>query len=167
MKKIIKKLFENIIILFLFFILLEVIYSKFILKEYPVKLFGFAFLIVGTGSMEPEIQIGEFILIKETSKYKSGDIITFKDKDEYLITHRIIDIKEKEVLTKGDNNDLEDEWIASEKIEGKVVFKSEILGNFFIYYLKPILFFYILFIVLKEILKIIYLEENVKNKEIK
>ena len=120
-------------------------------------------MIVGTGSMEPEIKIGEFVLIKQVSKYNIGDIITFKDQDDFLVTHRIIDLKEKEILTKGDNNDLEDEWIFIEDIEGKVIFKSKILGDFFVYWLKPILILYILFFILKEIIEQIYFKK--KNKK--
>jgi signal peptidase I len=70
----------------------------------------------GTNSMLPTIKEGDWICFvdynkyKEKNKLKIGDIITFKYKDE-RITHRIIKINDKWIITKGDNNKMEDEPI--------------------------------------------------------
>ena len=100
-------------------------------------MFGFAFLVVTTGSMEPEINAGELIIIKEVDKYEIGDIVTFIDKDDFLVTHRIICLNEEKMITKGDNNNLLDEEVSLNNIKGKVIIHSKILGFFVLYLLKP------------------------------
>lgn len=150
-------------------ILLKVSYSKFIEKEYPVKLFGFAFLVVTTGSMEPEIDAGELIVIKEYSEYKKGDIVTFLDQDNFLVTHRIVNLNEKTMITKGDNNDLLDEEINLSNIKGKVIIHSKILGFFVLYLLKPLIFIYVIAIFSIDIIKKFFYKEREEetNEEIK
>lgn len=164
MNKILKEGLKNLIIILLVFILLKVSYSKFILKEYPVKLFGFAFLVVTTGSMEPEIDAGELIIIKEDKNYKKGDIVTFIDKDGFLTTHRIIEINSGSITTKGDNNDLEDEKNVVQNVVGKVILHSKMLGFFVYYLLKPLVFLYVIFWVCLIIYENYFIKENSKNE---
>lgn len=91
------------------------------------KLFGYELKAVLSGSMEPTFQTGSIIAIKPTtdgSSYQVGDIITFQEKDQKLITHRIIDKNEVngKVLytTKGDNNDAADvNPVLSQNVIGK------------------------------------------------
>ena len=148
--------------------LLKVSYSRFIEKENPVKLFGYAFLVVTTGSMEPEIDAGELIIIKEKDEYKKDDIVTILDKDDFLVTHRIIDLDENFIVTKGDNNDLEDEQNVLENVKGKVIFHSKLLGSFVLYLLKPLVFFYIIFILVIEIIKKFFTKESeVRESEVR
>lgn len=133
---------------------------KFIEKENPVNLFGFSFLIVTTGSMEPEIEAGELIIIKEVKEYKKNDIVTFVDQDEFLVTHRIIELNEEKMITKGDNNDLEDEETQLEFIKGKVVFHSRVLGYFILYLLKPLIFVYVIFVLTFNIIIVFFAKER-------
>ena len=163
MKNFIQKSILSIFIL----ILLFTIYSKFILKENLIKLFGTSVLVVITGSMEPEIMSGEMIVIKESDKYEVDDIITYEDDDNYLITHRIVEKKEDLLLTKGDNNNLVDNPIHKNQIQGKVIFHSKICGFFILYLLKPITLILILILLIIEGLFYILekKKENIKRKE--
>lgn len=137
-----KKILKNTIILFLIIILIEICYLKFVKKEYLVKIFGFSFLCVTTGSMEPTIDSGELIVIREKNKYIKNDIVTYLDKDGFLITHRIVNISKDKVNTKGDNNNLIDPEIQIKDIQGKVILHSKLLGFFVIYILKPLVLIY-------------------------
>ena len=92
-----------------------------------------------TGSMEPTIIPNEMIIIKEQKSYKENDIITYRDKFGMLITHRIIGIEDENIITKGDSNNGPDEIISVDKIEGKVVVHSIILGCIFLYVLRPVM----------------------------
>lgn len=159
-EEILKELIKNILIISLVFILLKVSYSKFIEKEYPIKLFGFAFLVVTTGSMEPEINAGELIIIKEVDRYEMGDIVTFVDKDDFLVTHRIVCLNEKNMITKGDNNNVLDEETNLNNIKGKVISHSEILGFFVLYLLKPLVFMYMITLVILNIIRSFCNEER-------
>ncbi|UOQ44257.1 signal peptidase I [Halobacillus salinarum] len=65
-----------------------------------------------SGSMEPAFQTGSIIAIeltKDAREYSKGDVITFKDKNKNLVTHRVVEAKrvkqEAVYKTKGDNND--------------------------------------------------------------
>ncbi len=80
--------------------------------------------------------IDDVIIVKECDirKLKNDDIITFT-KEERTISHRIIKIVEKEkdraFVTKGDNNEINDEgYVSSNQIYGKVIFSIPKVGKF-------------------------------------
>lgn len=112
---------------------------------------GTAFLIVETGSMEPAINASEFIVIKEQNEYMINDIVTFYDENGFIITHRIIELRDNMMLTKGDNNNLYDSKLPITNIEGKVIFHSKILGIFMLYFLKPLVFLQIMFFIISSV----------------
>lgn len=64
-----KIILKNIFLILLLIILLFVVYSKYIKKDEIIDFFGYKFLVVLTGSMEPEIPTGSFIIIKDYSDY--------------------------------------------------------------------------------------------------
>lgn len=75
--------------------------------------FGYQFMTILSGSMEPEIDRGSVILVKSIKNpavLREGDVITFHSPRDQrqLITHRIADINEEgthlEFITKGDAN---------------------------------------------------------------
>ena len=106
-----------------------------------VSVFGNSILRVVTGSMEPTLLTGEYIVVQKTdvSTLAKGDIITFYSEDsvtkDWLITHRIIDIAEDgSFITKGDANPVEDSVpVKPEKVLGKYVRKARffaMVGSF-------------------------------------
>lgn len=110
--------------------------------------------------MEPEINAGELIIIKEFDKYEIGDIVTFIDKDDFLVTHRIICLNEEKMITKGDNNNLLDEEVSLNNIKGKVIIHSKILGFFVLYLLKPLVFIYVITIIILNIIRSLWRDER-------
>jgi signal peptidase len=92
---------------------------------------GFRVFTIVTGSMEPELTVGDVILVQETSfeKLKLKDVVTYESKgqgtDGMIITHRIIDLDSasKKIITKGDANDVEDPSIDDSQVYGKVIYK--------------------------------------------
>lgn len=135
--------------------MLSSFYSKFIKKDKIVKVFGKSLLVVVTGSMEPTIKAGELIIISEEKNYKKDDIVTYFDKDGYLITHRIIRLFDDSFITKGDGNNIEDEENSVNQIEGKVIMHSRLLGFFTMYLLKPLVIFYIIILIISYIYKLL------------
>lgn len=90
--------------------------------------------------MKPELAIGDIIIIKECDEYNKNDIITFNVNDEYLVTHRIIEKRGDNFVTKGDNNTSKDEeLVQKENIVGKVIYNSKILKFIYKYWLLIIL----------------------------
>jgi len=80
-----------------------------------------AFLNTGT-SMVPEIEPGDMVMIKKQSSYEKGDVISFISPDNYITTHRIIEIEGNNYVTKGDSNKFIDSKDVNIKdIYGKVI----------------------------------------------
>lgn len=81
--------------------------------------------VIISGSMEPNIEIGD-IVVKAEENLDIGDVISYR-KGQSVITHRITQINknengEIEYRTQGDNNNVEDEEsIKPSNIEGKVI----------------------------------------------
>ena len=145
----IKILLSIILIIFIVTISLNIFYSKIILKEELIKIFGKSFLIVTSGSMEPEINSGELIVITEDKNYKKNDIVTYKDIDNSFVTHRIVSETVNGFILKGDANNINDEEVLISNIKGKVIYHSKLFGFFIMYILKPLVIIYvILFIVI-------------------
>lgn len=131
MKKV-KKILFTIVTVILVILLAYNIYNFImikVLKHDVATINGYTMLEVVSGSMKPTINVGDMIIINTKDKnYKENDIVTYYDKNHNLITHRIININDTEIVTKGDNNNTEDEAIYSQEIIGKYVTKIANLG---------------------------------------
>lgn len=93
---------------------------NFLNMEY-MNIFGYTIFKTETGSMKNTIGIGDFVIVKIGKDVEYNDIITFKEKNAF-ITHRIVEINDENIVTKGDNNTAKDEPISRENVVGKVVF---------------------------------------------
>lgn len=72
--------------------------------------------------MVPALKMGDIVVYKDVDErsLNVGDIVVYKS-GKTTVTHRIINIKEGGVITKGDNVPMDDGFIPFEAIEGKVV----------------------------------------------
>lgn len=103
-----------------------------------VRLIGLRPFAVLSGSMEPEYHVGALVYVQETdpASLQVGDVITFMQSEDIVVTHRIVEIVPDEedgtVLrfrTKGDGNDAEDGALVHHKnVLGRVVFTVPGLG---------------------------------------
>lgn len=134
-RKILKIIIAPFIIAFL--ILISYIgYLKYIKKTNDINLFGYRQYMVLTGSMEPNYNIGDLIVIKEKPQedIKVEDIVNYvTDNGKDTITHRVIEIVEQNgqtmYKTKGDNNSSSDPNLVNySQIQGTIVFKINKLG---------------------------------------
>ena len=139
-----KKKISNVITIisipFLIFVLVACVYiyyQKFICKNNNVTIFGYKPLIVLTGSMKPNLNVGDLVFVKRVSNENElsvGDMITFVEEEtSQTVTHRIVNIViedgKKAFETKGDNNNSSDAALVSyERIVGKVFFKINAVG---------------------------------------
>ncbi len=96
---------------------------------------GIKTYIIVSGSMEPDYNIGDMVIVKEVeeSKLKVGDIISYRD-GQNVVTHRIVKKNtvngEIQYVTKGDHNNVEDHIILTmDSIEGKVIGKLTYMGK--------------------------------------
>ena len=111
-----------------------------------------------TGSMEPKIKSGDYILVIKSKEYKKGDIVTYFN-DGYYVTHRIESINGNKVVTKGDANNKEDEVFDSNSIIGKLIYKGKLL-NVVIRFK-----YYIIFLFLLLYLASLFVKKYIKEKE--
>lgn len=82
---------------------------------------GYSLFEVQTRSMEPEIEAGDWIIVKYEKDYELRDVVTFFDKDGVIVTHRIVNKYADTFVTQGDANPGKDDPIAKERIIGKMV----------------------------------------------
>ena len=89
--------------------------------------FGVGAAVVISGSMEPELSVGDLIIVKERDAYEIGDVIVFQD-GRMSVTHRIAAMDEETVTTKGDANNTADDPIPYDCIKGEVVVAIPVVG---------------------------------------
>lgn len=132
---------------------------------------GYTIFRVNTGSMEPELMVGDIILDKEiedVNTLKKGDIVTFHGTGQtsgMLVTHKIIkapyqDENGKIMLqTKGVANDIADDEISAERLVGVMICKIPFLDILYNVFLSPfgllILMGLLLFVFIDEIICIV------------
>ncbi len=131
--KVVKKVIIIIMEILLGVLLVFNIYNFVGLKIFKKDLMtinGYALLEVISGSMEPTLKIGDLIIIDTNDKeVKENDIVTFYDVNGSFVTHRIKEIKDKMMITKGDNNNTVDEEMPLKNIVGTYKFKINGLGT--------------------------------------
>ena len=154
-----KKVFYNLLILITIFIVITIFFSA-----QGKSLFGYRIYRIASGSMEPNLKVGDFIIIRKQNEYDTGDIVTFVDKENYFVTHRIIMMNDDEFTTKGDANNTIDAPITKQQIIGKVVCKIHSLN--FISYLLTRIEMWILVLVIGVITIIVFSKqkEDIKRK---
>lgn len=115
--------FLNIFIAIFGVILLISLYNNLQVKVFGKDysdFFGYSIFEVQTGSMEPEISAGDWIIVKSSNNIQLKDIVTYSQGGEY-ITHRVIGTYNGTYVTKGDANNSKDDPIDEKQIVGKVV----------------------------------------------
>ena len=114
------KILGGVIFLCLLF-LVYCYFSFYILKKDYVNVFGYTFFEVGSGSMSPTILSDDAVIVKINDNYSVNDIITFVYQDS-IVTHRVLNIYNNVIITKGDANNIEDISIYKKDVIGRVVY---------------------------------------------
>ncbi|WP_042225075.1 signal peptidase I [Oceanobacillus manasiensis] len=145
MKKVLKGL-GNVGILCLVVFILLLGYSLIQTVKDPgsnPNLFGYQLMNVLSDSMDPIFQAGDMLVLSDdVDSVKVGDIITFKQEGETLVTHRIISEQMTEqgtvYETKGDANNLADEgFVKGEDIYGSYSFHIPMAGSVAMFLKSP------------------------------
>lgn len=86
-------------------------------------------------SMIPVLNKGDMIFVYNSGEFVVGDIVVYETSETkrmlgYPIIHRIIDIDNGLIKTKGDHNLVPDPWgpITKDQIHGKVIIKLPLIG---------------------------------------
>ena len=121
MFKTFRKCLETILIIVVSLFLINCLIQKIQGRNHPTT-FGYGFGLIMTGSMEPELKVGELVVIKEQETYQKGDIITYDYHTGISVTHRIVDIDGDHIRPQGDQNLIPDPQISINDVYGKVIF---------------------------------------------
>lgn len=137
-KKIDLSKISNIVVPILFIILaLNIMTTK---SDKLFEIIGYRSYTVLSGSMEPKFYPGDIVITKHKNKtdIKINDIVTYRDNDGVIITHRIIEETPEGYITKGDNNNVEDaDILTKENIIGEVKFSIPKIGYVMDFLSKP------------------------------
>jgi signal peptidase len=110
------------------------------LSNDPVpKFLGISPLIVLSGSMQPAINPGDIVVIREqpAQDYQLGDVATYLD-GSTAFTHRIVGQEAEGFVLKGDNNNVADDIVPAEKFLGKVVLRIPKAGLAVLFFKTPL-----------------------------
>lgn len=139
MKKVIKVLGNLLFVIVVFLLLVGLLTGLSSKSEKVYDVIKFRSYVIVTPSMKPTINPGDMILVKKTDidKLEKGDIITF-NKDNIVATHRIEEIDGDSIITKGDNNNLEDTPINKSDVIGKFMFSIPKIGYIISFAISPV-----------------------------
>ena len=83
-------------------------------------IFKYHLLAIGSGSMEPNISVGDMVLVEKTDNYdeiKEGEVLVYRHAN-VVIVHRLVEREEQAgnyyFKTQGDANDGADAWIVEQ-----------------------------------------------------
>lgn len=130
----------NLAVVGLFIILvLNILTTK---SDKLFEIIGYRSYTILSGSMEPEFYPGDIVITQHKIKtdIKFGDVVTFRDDEGVIITHRIIEEVDGVYITQGDNNNVKDKGVLKEDdIIGKVKFSIPKIGYLINFLSKPII----------------------------
>ena len=133
---------------------------------------GYKPMIVLSGSMETSIHTGDLVFVKivDTTTLKENDVVAFRNEEDTVTTHRIIEIVyengKQYFKTKGDANNIEDaNLVEMEDVEGLYVGGLAGVGNFLMFIQKPIGLCTVLLVILVIGLIWLYLVNKKDEKE--
>lgn len=128
-------------------LIVTMIYTR-IKGEVP-SVFGYSILRVSSGSMEPELMVGDVILDKnvdDVQSLKVGDVITYEGSGELsgmLVTHKVIKAPYQSedgtyyLQTKGVANEVADKEISADRVVSIMVCKIPQLDALYNLFLSP------------------------------
>lgn len=104
-----------------------------LVNVYPIVMGGKIYQIE-TGSMEPTIKTGSYVLIRPSEELKTGQVVMFDEPGSAVpIVHRIVAINAggKTLTTRGDANGADDASIARSQVRGIV---ADVFNQYGVYH---------------------------------
>ena len=121
----VKKILRSIAYLFLVFLVALCVYTFVVtdvLKKDYVNIFGYSYFVVKTGSMSGTLEVDDIIIVELTKDAKINDVITYKNDEGNIITHRFVRRVGDQLIARGDVNNTDDDPITKDQLIGVVRF---------------------------------------------
>lgn len=159
----------GMLLLVIFFNVLFLISTSGLQAGQLPRFFGYTPLIENTGSMEPVMERGDLLFVKEVKDLQEQDIIAWYNPEGGITTHRIVEVrKDGTYTTKGDSNNIEDlAAVKQEQIIGVYTGKLAKAGYLLMYLQKPEGFFTIVLLILIAGVSSLWMIEHKENKKLK
>lgn len=175
MKKL-KTILSAILLVITFVFIVVLIFTR--VQGKTPQVFGYQILRISSGSMSPELEVGDVILSKRVKDVKTlevGDVITYRGEfgsyADKNITHKVV-VKPYEVngrlylQTQGVANSYIDPEVSEEQVIGKMVCVVPFLGSIFSFFMtKWGLIIVLAFLALLFVNEIINLKRAVKESD--
>lgn len=167
MKKIVRKIVSFFGIVFVFLVLLIAILNFF---SNPDKhsLFGYRGYTVISGSMEPTLSLGDYIITKEQdfTQLEKGAIISFEN-SQTIVTHRIEkQLPDGNLVTRGDANRIDDQLaVGPDEYIGTMRFRIPYLGKIMIWLQDPLIFGTVMALIATRLIIVIFFGVGKRKKE--
>lgn len=167
------RLVKNIIcwILILILAITMVIFLTTRIQGNTPTVFGYTIFRITTGSMEPELMVGDIILdkvVNDESEISLGDVITFEGGSQFdgkLVTHKVIKAPYTDengntmLQTHGIANELDDTPISIDQVRAKMICKIPYIDTLYNLFLSPcgllIMILLIILVFIDEIINIV------------
>lgn len=135
------------------------------------SVFGYSIYRISSGSMEPELMIGDVILdkvVNDETEIAVGDVITFEGGSQFdgkLVTHKVIKAPYTDengntmLQTHGIANELDDTPISIDQVRAKMICKIPYIDTLYNLFLSPcgllIMILLIILVFIDEIINIV------------
>ena len=90
--------------------------------------FGVGAAVVLSGSMEPTLQIGDLVIVREGADYGVGRIVVFQSEGS-LVVHRVVEMDGDTIVTRGDANNADDQPISTADVKGVMAARIPKVGS--------------------------------------
>ena len=130
------KLVQTILFILIIFLTLTFVTMSLMsqITRRPFMVLGYSYGLVQTASMEPDIRVGDFVIMSEVpyDDLNVGDVIAFKSVAEIVVIHEIISEHPDGFITKGINNNDTDFMLEGYITESQYLAKVTWAGGSFV-----------------------------------
>jgi len=164
------------IVIFILTISIVLLSAKAKKNNQVFSIFGYSYSVVASPSMEPDIEVGEIIIVKkvnfekylEKAEVGKDVLVYYSNSSKRFIVHQLYQIEEEGLRLKGINNDSPDtELVTNENFRGIVVnHGSKWLGSLLLGSQSLILLVFMLFLVFvigSEVISYLLRKDKKKN----
>ncbi|MCD4962532.1 signal peptidase I [Enterococcus casseliflavus] len=140
---------------------------NFLSKPEGDGLFGYKGYTVISGSMEPTLRVGDYVVVQaeDFDQLAVGEIITFENEGT-MVTHRIISITDEGIQTRGDHNTVNDmKQVTEDKYVGRLALHIPYLGHLMIWMQNPLIFAVVLGLIAVRIAFLLLLKPEEKTHD--
>ena len=153
--KIIGNTIYTLLIAILILVDVSLIYQQIFYKDKIPSILNHKIFMIGKDYMDETLNDGDLIFTKniEPTEIKVGDIIAFRNSNNLVTVHEVLEIdntkNNEKFITKTAENEVQfNKYVNFSRLEGILVYKIPMLGKIILFIINPIVLFSIILIIL-------------------